>query len=110
MNKAFIAVAGLSLSLQVMAAGSVVINGKEIKSKDELHALMSTSLNFPKFYTKKMDSLYDVLSTDFQGTTKIRIKNSSILRSKLGAEYTDSLIQAIMTASDDNPKIILILE
>ena len=110
MGKVLTIIIGLIFSLQTFASGSFVINGKQIKSQDDLQVQMAKQLNFPKFYTKKLDSLYDVLSTDFAGPTEIRIKNTSILRSKLGAEFTDSFVQTIMTAADENPKIILLLE
>jgi RNAse (barnase) inhibitor barstar len=98
------------LSNKAMAAGKVVINGKEIKSQEALNSLLVKDLNFPKFYNKSFDSLYDVLSTDFAGNTEIKIKHLSFLRSKLGPDYVEALLQTINEASTDNPKIILLVE
>ena len=110
MKSAFIALGGLLMSFQLMAAGSVLISGKEIKSRDHLHTYLAKQLNFPNYYGKNLDSLYDVLSTDYSSQTVIKIKFLSILKSKLGADYIDALIQVIMDASEDNPKIVLLLE
>lgn len=110
MRKAIIGLGAMFLSFQLMASGSVLINGKEIKSQDHLHTVLAKELNFPRYYAKNLDSLYDVLSTDFSSQTVIKIKFLSILKSKLGADYTEAFIQAIMDASEDNPKVVLLLE
>jgi len=110
MKNALIALGGMLMSFQLMASGSVLINGKEIKSRDHLHTYLAKQLNFPSYYGKNLDSLYDVLSTDYKGQTVIKIKFLGILKSKLGADYTDALIQVIMDASEDNPRIVLLLE
>jgi ribonuclease inhibitor len=110
MKNTIIALGGMLMSFQVLASGSVLINGKEVKSQDHLHSILAKQLNFPSNYGKTLDSLYDVLSTDYGGQTIIKIKSLSILRSKLGSEYTDALITAIRDASDDNPKLVLLVE
>ncbi len=110
MKSAFIALGGMLMSLQLMASGSVLISGKEIKSRDHLHTYLAKQLNFPTYYGKNLDSLYDVLSADYANQTVIKIKFLSILKSKLGADYIDALIQVIMDASEDNPRIVLVLE
>lgn len=110
MRKTMIAISGFMMSLQLLASGSVLINGKEIKSHDHLHTVLAKQLNFPKLYGKNLDALYDVLSNDYSGQTVIKIKHLNFLKARLGADYTEALIQAIMDASEDNPKIILVLE
>ena len=79
MKNAIVALSGMLLSFQVMASGSVLINGKEIKSQDHLHKTLAKELNFPHHYGKTLDALYDTLSTDFSGQTIIHIKYLSIL-------------------------------
>ncbi len=109
-KKALLALSGLLLSFQVMASGSVLINGKEIKSREQLHAIFAKQLNFPHFYGKTLDSLYDSLSSDYSGQSIIKIKHVNLLKAKLGSEYIDAMIQAIMDAAEENPHIILVLE
>jgi ribonuclease inhibitor len=110
MRNTMVALSGMLMSFQVLASGSVLINGKEVKSQDHLHTMLAKQLNFPSHYGKTLDSLYDVLSTDYGGQTIIKIKSLGILRSKLGADYTDALIAAIQDASEDNPKVVLLVE
>lgn len=110
LKKALLALGGILLSFQVMASGSVLINGKEIKTREQLHAIFAKQLNFHQFYGKTLDSLYDNLSSDYSGESVIKIKHVNLLKAKLGTEYIDGMIQAIMDAAEDNPRIILVLE
>lgn len=105
-----VAIGGILLSFQVLASGSVLINGKEIKTRDQLHTLIAKQLQFPRTYGKNTDALYDILSSDYSGDSIIKIKHVNLLKLKLGPEYIESFIQAIMDASEDNPRIILVLE
>jgi hypothetical protein len=54
--------------------------------------------------------LYDSLSSDYSGQSIIKIKHVNLLKAKLGSEYIDAMIQAIMDAAEENPHIILVLE
>lgn len=110
MNKVLTLIGCLLLSFQVYASGSVVINGKEVKSKEDLHLRLSKELKFPIYYGHNLDALYDVLSTDYSGESQIRIRFVEILKNKLGANYTEAFIQTIIDAAVVNSRIILILE
>ena len=110
MRTAVIALSAVMMSYQAMASGSITINGKEVKTQVQLHTMIAKELNFPATYGKSLDSLYEVLSTDYSGQTMIKIKSVSILKSKLGADYVDAMVRAVTDASQDNPKIVLLLE
>ena len=110
LKKALLALSGILLSFQVLASGSVLINGKEIKNREQLHAIFAKQLNFNHLYGKTLDSLYENLSTDYSGDCIIKIKNVNLLKAKLGTDYIEAIIQAIMDASEDNPHVILVLE
>lgn len=103
-------VLGLLFSLQAFASGTVLIDGKEIKNRDQLHSHMAKQLKFPTYYGKNLDALYDVLSTDFSGSTVIKFKHLNILKAKLGTDYVEALVQTIMDAAEDNNRVILLLE
>lgn len=109
-KKALLAFGGILLSFQLMASGSVLINGKEIKNRDQLHTLFARQLNFPRTYGKNLDALYENLSSDYAGESIIKIKHVNLLKAKLGTEYIDAMIQAIMDAAEENPHVILVLE
>ncbi len=110
MKTAFAVYLSMLLSHQVMASGSVLINGKEIKTQEDIHLQLAKQLNFSKSYGKTLDSLYYALITDLGNQNIIKIKHLSILKSKLGADYIESLIQIISDASQDNPKVVLLIE
>jgi ribonuclease inhibitor len=109
-NKVLAALGVLLLSFQVMASGTVLISGKEIKSRDHLHTVIAKQLNFPSYYGKNIDSLYDVLTVDVSGDNIIKIKYLNLLKAKLGSDYIENFVQAIMDAANENPRIILVLE
>jgi RNAse (barnase) inhibitor barstar len=97
-------------SLNGMASGTVSINGKDFKTRDQLQTHIAKELNFSHFYGKTLDSLYDALSTDNSSESIIKIKHVSILKAKLGTIYVDGMVDAIRNAAEDNPKIILVIE
>ncbi|MBP9681093.1 MAG: barstar family protein [Bacteriovorax sp.] len=101
---------GALFSFQVLASGTVLIDGKDIKSRDSLHHLIAKKLNFTQGYTKSSESLYDILSSDFRGDSIIKFKHLSILKAKLGTDYIENFVQAIENASVDNNRIVLLLE
>ena len=109
MRNATIAFSAVIMSFQVMASNSALINGKEIKSQDHLHTMLAKQLNFPNNYGKNLDALFDVLRTD-EDQVVIKIKSLSILKSKIGADYIEGVTKSITDASEENPKIVLLLE
>lgn len=109
-KKALVTLGSILFSFQVMAAGSALINGKEIKTRDQLHIILAKQLNFPIHYGRNLDALYDMLSSDYSGANIIKIKHVNLLKAKLGSEYIDGFVQAIMDAAQDNPHVILVLE
>lgn len=110
LKKALLACSVIFFSFNAMALNTALINGREIKNREELHAVFAKQLNFPHFYGKTLESLYDNLSTTYSKDSVIKIKNINLLKVKLGTEYIDSMIQAIMDASNENDKIVLVLE
>ena len=105
-----VVVFSILFSFQAFASGTVLIDGKLIKDREHLHAQFAKDLNFNRYYTKTLDSLYDTLSTDYTGGTIIKIKHVSILKAKLGSEYIEGMVQSIMDAAEDNPRVIMVIE
>jgi RNAse (barnase) inhibitor barstar len=106
----FLLLLAFLFSFQVMAAGSVLIDGKAIKNREQLHTVFAKELNFPHYYGKTLDSLYDTLSTDYSGGSIIKIKHLNILKARLSSEYVEALVQAIIEAAKENSRVILVLE
>ena len=109
-KKALVLLVGMFLSHQVMASGSALINGKDIKNHNELHSAFAKQLNFPPKYGKSLDALYENLSIDYSGESIIKIKYLNLLKAKIGTEYIEAFIASIREASEENPRIILVLE
>lgn len=110
LKSAMLFMIGVLLSFQVLASGTVLIDGKEIKNRDTFNLLVAKKLNYPKNNIKNAETLYDVLSSDFRGDSIIKFKHLNILKAKLGTEYVEGLVQAIENASVDNSRIVLLLE
>lgn len=109
-NKVVVTLSVVLLSFRVMASGTISLDGKDIKSRDDLHSLLIKKLNFPSYYSRTLNSVYEILSTDLKSDNVIKIKHVSLLKAKLGADYVDGFIQSVMDASEDNPRIIMVVE
>ena len=110
MKKAIIAIVMIMVSINSFATGTVLINGRSIKSKDDLQLALIKNLNLPKYNGKSLESLSDYLVMDSNGEYIIKVKNVEILKARLGVEYVNNLLQVITDASEENPKLILVLE
>lgn len=109
LKMALLALISMIISFQALAAGSVLISGKEIKNRQQLHAVFSKQLNFPT-PSRNLDSLFDNLSVDYSMGSIIKIKHVNLLKAKLGPDYIDALVSTIMEAAEVNSRIILVLE
>ncbi len=108
MKKLVIAVIAWCFVATSMAAGSSVIDGNKISSREELHAKLAKDLKFPIYYGGNLDSLFEVLVSEKEAVL-IKIVNLHTLEKKISKKYTEGLIETISDASVENPKIILIL-
>lgn len=41
----------------------IILDGKQFTDRDKAHHYLANKLNFPSYYGKNLDALYDVLST-----------------------------------------------
>lgn len=92
----------------ISAAGISVIDGHKITDKKELHAKLAKDLSFPTYYGNNLDALYDVLVSEKESMV-IKIINPYALQRKLGKKYIEGFFAAISDASDENPRVVLIL-
>lgn len=100
----------LVFTTNALASGVVEINGKTIKSREDLHKKIAKDLNFPTYYGSNLDALYEVLVNDYSGESVIKIKYFNFLRKRIGSEYTQNFLEAISEASTVNPRVVLIIE
>lgn len=105
-----VVLASLLLASNALASGTVAINAKELKSREQMLQKIAQQLNIPASHSKTLEGLYNYLSTDFTGRSIIKVKNLNLLRAKLGSDYIDDMVQVMIEASEENPRIVLLLE
>ena len=64
----------------------VIIDGSKIESRADMHDALAKGLDFPKWYGKNLDALYDCL-TDISEECEIVIENEEKLRDALERQY-----------------------
>ncbi len=82
-----------------------IIDGNEIETRDMLHDILSKALDFPEWYGRNLDALYDCL-TDAGEETEIRFWNQDALESHLG-NYAKDLVKVVRAAAKENAGIRL---
>lgn len=83
--------------------GVCILDGKEIKDREQLHDALADSLGFPEWYGRNLDALYDCL-TELHEDTEVRLLNESEMKQHLG-EYAGFLAEVLRVAAEENPKI-----
>lgn len=78
---------------------TILINGKRMLSKEETHRYISQKLNFPDYYGKNLNALWDMLTTIHKKTT-IHMYNIDYFLSH--SEYKQKLIDLLVGASEEN--------
>lgn len=79
----------------------VKIDGNEIKNREELHEEIKSQLDFPDYYGKNLDALYDMLGS-FTEPVEFEIVNQEMLEKHLGhyAKMFLGLLEDIKGESD----------
>ena len=76
------------------------INCELMKTKLQLHEYIAKELEFPDYYGKNLDALYDIL-TERSKETLIEFENFNSLRDTFGP-YADAFLDTVMDASEEN--------
>ena len=77
----------------------IEIDLASVKNKEDLHALLKNMLDFPDYYGRNLDALYDVLTESGDGWNII-FYNSKFARYRLG-KYFDALCRLCREAAED---------
>jgi ribonuclease inhibitor len=80
-----------------------ILDGEQISNRKELHEILAGTLDFPEWYGKNLDALYDCL-TEEQEEVQIEIRHMEELERRLGS-YTVGLRKVLTEASRENPRI-----
>ena len=82
---------------------TVILDGNEIISMSDIHNLFAEELDFPQWYGKNLDALYDCLS-DVTEEVEITIENSAELMENLGISF-ERLCALLNDVSEENENI-----
>jgi ribonuclease inhibitor len=82
----------------------IIIDGKDLKTKQQAHDFFSQQQGFPARYGKNLDALFDVLTS--MPEVKVTVKDPQSIVDNLG-EYGKKLLLVIKDACDRNPGILL---
>ena len=65
---------------------TIILDGTEIISMSDIHNIFSEELNFPEYYGRNLDALYDCLS-DVSEEVEIIIENKAEMEEDLGVSF-----------------------
>lgn len=83
----------------------VILDGKQIESREMLHEQLARELAFPAWYGGNLDALFDCL-TDLREETEITLCSYPALEETLGG-YAGVLVRVLREAAEENPRIEL---
>ena len=83
----------------------VELNGLEMTDRQRTHDYLAQMLQFPAYYGKNLDALYDLL-TERQQPLEVRFIHTAQMKEQLGA-YGSALLHTMQEAENDNLSLIL---
>lgn len=83
----------------------LLLDGREIDSREKLHRLIREQLDPPDYYGDNLDALWDLLSSEPEELS-IRLVHRKALLENIG-DYGESLLELLLDLSDQNPEITL---
>ena len=70
-----------------MPVKQFTLNGKTIRSLEDLYDQLAIGLSLPKHFGRNLDALWDVLSTDVEGPFKIVWEHSGDSKKLMGKDF-----------------------
>lgn len=81
----------------------LVLDGREIRNREELHRCFAETLHFPRWYGANLDALFDCL-TELSEEVYIRFLYQNLLEEHLGI-YAEKLQRVLLDAAAENPHL-----
>lgn len=78
----------------------IQIPGDQFSTEEELHEFVQEQFNFPNYYGKNLDALYDALS-EMSEKTQVTVSSSIADEENLG-EYGERFLTVLEEAAQDN--------
>lgn len=100
----------LAMSFNCLAKGNVLIDGKKIKTREDMQHLLEKQLQLPLNSGRDLNVVYDELLSDLKSESIVRLKHVASLRSKAGDQFVDDFIEAVSEVSEENTHVVLVLE
>lgn len=63
------------------------VDGKAVRSLDDLYDQLSSRLSLPEHFGRNLDALWDVLSSDVEGPFEIEWTHADLSKKSMGKEY-----------------------
>ena len=82
------------------------LDGMRMQTRQEAHAELQRVMQFPDWYGRNLDALYDLLTE--RGPALLKIRNASAME-QMGP-YGARLLDTIRDAARDNPRLKLQIE
>ena len=86
----------------------IVLDGRELTSMEEVHALFIRALALPEHYGRSLDALFDCL-TDLPRDAPVRLRCRETLEDRLGRRGR-ALVRLLRRAAEENPRLTLLEE
>lgn len=83
----------------------VELDGRELTDRATAHTYLAQQLNFPDYYGRNLDALYDLL-TEHSGPLEIVLFHVEDMKKQLGI-YGNTLLHTLQEAENDNLNLIL---
>lgn len=78
----------------------LVLDGEKLTNRQVLHDTLAEGLQFPDWYGRNLDALFDCL-TEIQEETEIMLCHGAALNANLG-NYAGVLVKVLMQAAEEN--------
>ena len=79
---------------------TVILNAQRINSREMFHNTIAEQLDFPSWYGKNLDALYDCL-TDLREDTLLYILHPEAMEARLG-DYGENILATLQEAQEEN--------
>lgn len=76
-----------------------LLDGKDMTSREAAYELIAREMNFPDYFGKNLDALYDCLS-DMSADNTIHFVNTALLEEYLG-DYAEKILSCFRDASSE---------
>jgi ribonuclease inhibitor len=85
------------------------LDGRTIRSLDDLYDQLSTPLSLPEHFGRNLDALWDVLSTDVEGSLEIAWKHAGASKKLMGKDF-DRVVKLLKDLQKERDDFTLTIE